>query len=245
MSSVCSNMTKLLSMGCIIIGGLGGVSYAASVHTPVRVQASFQQASRLGTLNVNDFASRRYGSGLVATLNQYIQPSNPVRINTNGADTRRFIRSDRYAVRARVAPAPRHAGLDPAERVIRVGSSQLGKKYRWGGETPLSGFDCSGLVQYSMKTGAGVVLPRTAADQYAISTKVPSNQAMRGDLVFFNTSRHRRISHVGIYLGNNIFLHAPRAGKRIERAEIRGYWRNRLIGFGRIPGACKIPAYYS
>lgn len=95
-----------------------------------------------------------------------------------------------------------------------------------------------------MKTGAGVVLPRTAADQYAVSTKVPAAQAMRGDLVFFNTSRRKRISHVGIYLGNNIFLHAPRAGKRIERAVISGYWQNRLIGFGRIPGACKIPAYY-
>lgn len=242
MSSVCSHMNKLLAMGLIMAGGLSGVSYAASVHHNVKVQASFQQASRLGTLNSNNFASQRYGS-VLNTLSQYVPSSQQPVANSASAETRRFVQTGRYVARARTAPAPR-GRIDPAERVIQVGSNQIGKKYRWGGESPLSGFDCSGLVQYSMKTGAGVVLPRTAADQYAISTKVPSNRAMRGDLVFFNTSKHRRISHVGIYLGSNKFLHAPRAGKRIERAEIKGYWRNRLIGFGRIPGACKIPAYY-
>lgn len=236
MSSVCSIKSKLLPMGLIIAGGLSGLSYASTVYTPVKAQASFQQATRLGAVYLGVFSSP---VSAPAMNNQYAQTYVQPTMNRPDA-TRRFIQSGRYVAAAATA----RRGVDPAERVIHVGSKQVGKKYRWGGENPLSGFDCSGLVQYSMKTGAGVVLPRTAADQYAVSTKIPAAQAMRGDLVFFNTSRRKRISHVGIYLGNNTFLHAPRAGKRIQRAEIKGYWRNRLIGFGRIPGACKIPSYY-
>ncbi|WP_245539444.1 C40 family peptidase [Thiofilum flexile] len=238
------------------------MSHAANGQFAVKTQASYQQALRLGTLSINDFASPRYDARFVTVPSQSIQPSYyaPV-VNRVDSETRRFTQANRYHPRtptirnntrtkAPPAPAPVPAAAavpakaDPAERVIRVGSQQEGKRYRWGGESPLNGFDCSGLVQFSMKKGAGVALPRTAADQYAISTKVPISKAMRGDLVFFNTSKRKRISHVGIYLGNNTFLHAPRAGKRIQRAEINGYWRNRLIGFGRIPGACKIPAFY-
>ncbi len=235
MSSVCLNVVKNLSIGLVMVGGFS-ISYAANTQHPVKVEASFQQAARI---NAQESRSS-YGSVALTAFGRYTQPYiQPFMVATQVAETKRFIQPRHYVA----AAAPRRGG-DAAERVINVGSKQLGKKYRWGGENPLSGFDCSGLVQYSMKTGAGVVLPRTAADQYAVSTKVPAAQAMRGDLVFFNTSRRKRISHVGIYLGNNIFLHAPRAGKRIERAVISGYWQNRLIGFGRLPGACKIPAYY-
>jgi cell wall-associated NlpC family hydrolase len=97
------------------------------------------------------------------------------------------------------------------------------------------------LTQYAFKNGAQVAIPRTAAQQYAASVKVPKAQSQKGDLVFFNTSG-KRISHVGIYLGNNKFVHAPRKGRAIATDELKGYWSKRLIGFGRIPGACK-PSY--
>lgn len=127
------------------------------------------------------------------------------------------------------------------DRVVWNAQKQQGKMYRWGGTSPVTGFDCSGLTQYSFKKGAQVSIPRTAAAQYKASVKVSRAQAQKGDLIFFNTSG-KRVSHVGIYLGNNKFVHAPRTGKAITTSQLKGYWARKLIGFGRIPGACK-PTY--
>ncbi|SEA46117.1 MAG: C40 family peptidase [Candidatus Thiothrix putei] len=127
------------------------------------------------------------------------------------------------------------------DKVVWNAQKQQGKMYRWGGTSPVTGFDCSGLTQYAFKNGARVAIPRTAAQQYAAAVKVPREQSQKGDLVFFNTSG-KRVSHVGIYLGNDKFVHAPRTGRAIATDQLKGYWAKRLIGFGRIPGACK-PSY--
>lgn len=127
------------------------------------------------------------------------------------------------------------------DRAAWIAQKQQGKMYRFGGESPKTGFDCSGLTQFAFGQGAGVALPRTAAEQYSASVKIPKTQAGKGDLVFFNT-RGKRIGHVGIYLGDDKFVHAPRAGKAITTDTLTGYWAQKLVGFGRIPGACK-PAY--
>lgn len=126
------------------------------------------------------------------------------------------------------------------ERVIQSAKQQIGRKYVWGGASPKQGFDCSGLVQHSINKGANVSVPRTALQQYQASVKVPAHKAERGDLVFFIT-RGKRVSHVGIYLGDNKFVHAPRTGRTVTKDRIKGYWKKRLVGFGRIPGACRIP----
>lgn len=127
------------------------------------------------------------------------------------------------------------------DRVVWKAQKQQGKMYRWGGTSPTTGFDCSGLTQYAFKNGAQIALPRTAAEQYQIATKISAAQATKGDLVFFRTSG-KRISHVGIYLGNNRFVHAPRTGRAITTENLTGYWARTLVGFGRIPGTCK-PSY--
>ncbi len=126
------------------------------------------------------------------------------------------------------------------ERVIHNAKKQIGTKYVWGGASPKTGFDCSGLVQHSMNKGAGVKIPRTAAEQYKAAVKVSKQKASRGDLVFFKT-RGNSVSHVGIYLGENKFVHAPRTGRKITTSKLSGYWKQRFVGFGRIPGACKVP----
>jgi cell wall-associated NlpC family hydrolase len=128
------------------------------------------------------------------------------------------------------------------DRVVWNAQKQQGKMYRWGGTSPVTGFDCSGLTQYAFRNGAQVAIPRTAAEQYAAAIKIPREQSQKGDLVFFNTSG-KRVSHVGIYLGENRFVHAPRTGKAITTSELKGYWGQRLVGFGRIPGACR-PNYF-
>ena len=127
------------------------------------------------------------------------------------------------------------------EKVTWCARKQQGKMYCWGGSSPTTGFDCSGLTQYSFKQGAGVNLPRTAAAQYQAAEKVNQQEARKGDLVFFRT-RGKRVSHVGIYLGDNKFIHAPRTGKSITTSKLQGYWKQRLVGFGRVQGACR-PVY--
>lgn len=124
------------------------------------------------------------------------------------------------------------------DKVAWCALRQRGKGYCWGGNSPMKGFDCSGLTQYSFQQGASVEIPRTAAAQYNVAVKVPKEQAGRGDLVFFRT-RGSRVSHVGIYLGEDRFVHAPRTGKAITTTKLEGYWKRRLVGFGRIPGACQ------
>lgn len=112
---------------------------------------------------------------------------------------------------------------------------QHGKRYRMGGASPRTGFDCSGLTQYAFRQGSGIHLPRTAAAQYRASTKISRKSAHAGDLVFFQT-RGRRIGHVGIYLGNGKFVHAPSPGKPVRTEALSGYWSKHLVGFGRIAG---------
>jgi cell wall-associated NlpC family hydrolase len=127
------------------------------------------------------------------------------------------------------------------EKVTWCARKQQGRLYCWGGSSPKTGFDCSGLTQYAFQQGAGVSLPRTAAAQYNAALKVPETEARKGDLVFFKT-RGKQVSHVGIYLGDNRFIHAPRTGKSITTSKLSGYWKRHLVGFGRIQGACR-PVY--
>src|SRR5699024_6103191 len=94
----------------------------------------------------------------------------------------------------------------------------LGVRYRFGGTSPSNGFDCSGLIHYVANKHLGIDIPRVAASQAKIGTAVDRSELLPGDLVFFNT-RGARNSHVGVYLGNNEFVHAPRSGAvvRVEK----------------------------
>lgn len=117
--------------------------------------------------------------------------------------------------------------------VIKAASSQLGVDYAYGGNSPEQGFDCSGLVYYSFLK-AGVKLPRTAYGQYKRSRPVPKQHLKRGDLLFFRIYRSR-VSHVGIYLGNKRFIHAPSTGKSVSIARLDSpYWEKRYLRAGRI-----------
>lgn len=173
---------------------------------------------------------------LLAAVLAGCQAQEPVRVSHAHAVAQQPVMLGRIPVRPQG-----QAVTTLLDRVVWNAQKQQGKMYRWGGVSPTTGFDCSGLTQYAFRNGAQVAIPRTAAEQYAAAIKVPREQAGKGDLVFFNTSG-KRISHVGIYLGKDRFVHAPRTGKAITTSQLKGYWENRLIGFGRIPGACR-PSY--
>jgi cell wall-associated NlpC family hydrolase len=116
----------------------------------------------------------------------------------------------------------------------------LGVRYRFGGESPESGLDCSGLVRHVFQQVTGVTLPRTAKEMSRVGDGIARHELEPGDLVFFNT-RRMPFSHVGIYLGGNRFVHAPRRGREVEVADLGNrYWQQQFDGARRIAGA--IPA---
>jgi murein DD-endopeptidase len=118
-----------------------------------------------------------------------------------------------------------------SEIVIRA-ISLLGAPYKFGGAGPKA-FDCSGLVSF-IHEEVGIVVPRTAAEQYRAATPVPIEELEPGDLLFFKT-RGSTISHVAIYAGSNRFVHAPKAGHNIElRMMDDGYYKQRFVGAGRL-----------
>lgn len=119
----------------------------------------------------------------------------------------------------------------PAAQAVDYATGLIGVPYRWGGATP-AGFDCSGLVYYTFHK-AGLSVPRTSQEQYHAARSVPIHQAEPGDLVFFGS--RGQISHVGIYLGDDRFIHAPEAGRSVAIASLsQGYYRKRFAGAGRI-----------
>ena len=110
----------------------------------------------------------------------------------------------------------------------------LGINYKYGGASPETGFDCSGLVNYVFGQAAGLVLPREAQEISRVGEKITRDELQPGDLVFFNTLR-RPFSHVGIYVGGHRFIHAPSRGGQVEIVDMSGhYWQRRYNGARRI-----------
>lgn len=121
-----------------------------------------------------------------------------------------------------------------AREVLVNALSLTGVKYTYGGNTPETGFDCSGFVRYVFQHASSLTLPRTALAMSQLGTTVPKDALKPGDLVFFHTLK-AAFSHVGIYLGNNRFIHAPRTGSVVRIESLNSsYWAERYSGAKRI-----------
>lgn len=124
--------------------------------------------------------------------------------------------------------------LEAAGNVADYALQLLGVGYRFGGSDPATGFDCSGFVQYVYRQAAGLTLPRSAKSMSRVGEKVSFADLMPGDIVFFNTRRFA-FSHVGIYIGNNQFVHAPYRGRTVEVGTIDSrYWQQHFNGARRL-----------
>jgi cell wall-associated NlpC family hydrolase len=124
---------------------------------------------------------------------------------------------------------------DTASELVLASMNFLGVPYRLGGNSAEDGFDCSGFTRHVFEMSLGLVLPRRAEQQAreAGLTDVARDQLKPGDLVFFNTMR-RAFSHVGIYVGEGKFIHAPRSGSAVRIEDMRqAYWSNRFNGARR------------
>ncbi len=143
--------------------------------------------------------------------------------------------------RARVAsPPPRDwpvvAPADPARAnaVLMRAISLVGTPYRWGGNTPEGGFDCSGLVNYVFRDMLDVRLPRTSRELFGLQgPRIAPGQLAGGDLVFFGSGG--AVSHVGIYVGEGRFVHAPNSGGTVRLDRLDGsWWREHYTGARRL-----------
>jgi cell wall-associated NlpC family hydrolase len=126
--------------------------------------------------------------------------------------------------------------VDGTESLINNAMQLIGVRYRWGGNTPQSGLDCSGFVRYVFNDTFGFLLPRKSAQMSQVGLEIRKDELRPGDLVFFNTMRHA-FSHVGIYVGDNKFIHAPSRGKSIRVDDMtKAYWEKRYNGARRMEG---------
>lgn len=137
--------------------------------------------------------------------------------------------------------APRREQPPPLAGTARAGAANavlfraialVGTPYRYGGNTPQGGFDCSGLVGYVFDDAAGVALPRTSAQMSDLGPrKLAVDSLQSGDLVFF--AEYRDVSHVGIYVGQRRFVHAPNSGGTVRLDSIDGAWWREHFVYGK------------
>ena len=123
---------------------------------------------------------------------------------------------------------------DKASDLVVNAMGFLGVPYRRGGTSQENGFDCSGFVRHMFEKSVGLVLPRRAEEQAKVTEEINRSDLKPGDLVFFNTMK-RTFSHVGIYVGDGKFIHAPRPGKAVRVDDMReAYWQKRFNGARRV-----------
>lgn len=141
------------------------------------------------------------------------------------------------------AAESRHDDAHPGGELVLRALALLGVNYKWGGNSPDTGLDCSGLVRHVFQETIGLVLPRRAEEMSRAGDTIRREQLRPGDLVFFNTLR-RAFSHVGIYIGDGKFVHAPANGGQVRVESLGGrYWQQRFDGARRmLATADSVPA---
>lgn len=130
--------------------------------------------------------------------------------------------------------APQQSGA--AEDVLFTALGLVGTPYRYGGNTPDGGFDCSGLISYVYRGAAGLLLPRTTGEMSRIGGGAVRRDALQtGDLLFFATSGGRRVSHAAIYVGEGRFVHAPSSGGTVRLDSLNNrYWQKHYLSAKRV-----------
>jgi cell wall-associated NlpC family hydrolase len=139
-------------------------------------------------------------------------------------------------VRAPVVFAPAQPLPPAAEDVLFRALGLVGTPYRWGGNTPDSGFDCSGLIGYVYRDAAGISLPRSTREMIGMRAPNVGKDALQsGDLIFFATNGGSQVSHAGIYVGEGRFVHAPATGGTVKLDSLsKAYWQKAYLSAKRV-----------
>ncbi len=139
----------------------------------------------------------------------------------------------RQSVSSRASEVRQNVSTRASDLVVNA-MGFLGVPYKRGGTSAETGFDCSGFVRAMYEQTVGLVLPRRANEQAAATDRIDKSELRPGDLVFFNTMK-RAFSHVGIYVGDGKFIHAPRSGSEVRVEDMRqAYWQRRFDGARRV-----------
>ena len=133
---------------------------------------------------------------------------------------------------SRIVVEPRGVDMSIGNAIAELAMGMVGTRYRYGGADPAEGFDCSGLVFYAY-TQAGYEVPRTSQEQFRAARKIALGDAGAGDLMFFQDQS--KLSHVAIYLGEGLFVHAPATGQKVAIASLdSAYYQQHLVAVGRL-----------
>jgi cell wall-associated NlpC family hydrolase len=159
-------------------------------------------------------------------IGQVIYLEKQVTTSTSTKNTQERVEAEDQSI------SPNRGALDQVENILFTAKKYLGVPYVYGGQSP-KGFDCSGFAQYVFNKFE-IKLPRSSSQQAKVGTKVTRAQALPGDLIFFNTSGGKQISHVGIYLGGGKFIHASQNDGISITLLDSGYYANRLVTLRRI-----------
>ena len=245
-------LTRLLGAAALVLALAGCARGPATGSAPVRPAVA--GVTRLGfTIQVGAFAQLENAVRLADTLqslgeNATYYASSPqeaprrlYRVRFGNFPTREAARARAEAIRATgviqefylVAPEePPLARPSPRDEdglranLVDTAENYRGVPYLWGGTTD-QGFDCSGLAMAVYRLN-GLQLPRTSREQFAAGAPVARDELRKGDLVFF--ARSGRVSHVGIYVGGDSFIHAPKRGRSITREKLSGYYATHFAG---------------
>ncbi|MCS7209685.1 MAG: NlpC/P60 family protein [Fimbriimonadales bacterium] len=180
-----------------------------------------------------DWSRVRLASGRVGWVkSRYLTPTRPPRAKQVATASKRRALQERAGVRSPSRAAALADASDTLPNPVRRALSYLGVRYRYGGSSS-RGFDCSGFTMYIYRRH-GILLPHSASAQYRLGKPVSRSELRPGDLVFFRT-RGRRISHVGIYIGDGKFVHASSSRGRVRIDTLdSGYYKQRYVGARRI-----------
>ena len=156
--------------------------------------------------------------------------------NINGYVSDQYLTTNKPSNNENTNNSNNSSTSNQASKVLSFARAQIGKSYVWGAQGP-SSFDCSGLTYYVYKNSVGITLPRVSSAQGNAGVAVSKSNLQPGDLVFFDTSgaNNGQITHVGIYAGNNMLIHASSGkGKVIETSMATSYWQNAFVKARRV-----------
>lgn len=237
---------KMSNVSDIVLTSLLRAMSSANASTSSRTSSNDMFDSILGSMLGNlNFSSgtcescRSNSMGNLDTLNTLLGTVNDNRINIKNSATNE---SSKTVVNESVENISKPAVEVPKlndvnnsnkmNKAMEMLHAQLGKKYVWGATGPNS-FDCSGLVQYVYKNALGKNIPRVSADQSKFGQAVGRKDLQVGDLLFFDTMNKGRVSHVGMYIGNNEFIHASNPRSGVKKSTLTGYYEKTYKGARR------------
>ena len=225
-----------------LLSGCGGSSTVPSAYKPytaTRFLAPTHFAVQVGAFSNQNNAVRLTNALQRQGLNAYhfIHKSGIYKVRFGNFPTKNAARKKAQTLKASgiidtfYIVSPQHLRNENSIRrsIVKTAENFIGIPYRWGGSSS-KGFDCSGLTMTVYRLN-GLNLPRTSIKQWKVGKPVLRSRLIKGDLVFFATSGWKKISHVGIYKGNNKFIHASGSGKKIRTDSLSSkYYKSKYVG---------------